>query len=115
MTVPPNSDVLVLTLVAGSPELARDGSAAMAQAYLDRRKSEAVRGVAGMVTALEAQRADLNANLVKVTKALGTAPTETGGEGSSGVPERAPGRLDLGHQRATRRAAASRMPPAVRS
>jgi hypothetical protein len=74
VTVPPNSEVLVLTLVAASPELARDGSEAMARAYLDRRKSEAERGVAGMVTALEAQLLDLNANLGKVAKALGTTP-----------------------------------------
>jgi hypothetical protein len=76
VTVPPNSDVLLLTVVAGSPQKARDGSDAMAQAYLDRRKSEADREVAGMVTALEAQLTDLNARLKDITTQAAAVPAD---------------------------------------
>ena len=67
VAVPPNSEVLVVTVVAGTPQKARDGSEAMAKAYLDRRKSEAEREVAGMVTALESQLNELNDRLKDVT------------------------------------------------
>jgi polysaccharide biosynthesis transport protein len=75
VAVPPNSEVLVLTFVAVTPQRARDGSEAMAHAYLDRRKSEAEREVAGMVTALNAQQADLNTRLAKVEKDRAAVPT----------------------------------------
>ena len=75
VTVPPNSEVLVLTYVATTPQRAQDGSEAMAKAYLDRRKSEAEREVAGMVTALKAQQADLNTRLGKVTDQRSAVPT----------------------------------------
>jgi succinoglycan biosynthesis transport protein ExoP len=82
VTVPPNSEVLVLTFVAGTPQRAQDGSEAMAQAYLDRRKSEAERQVATMVTALKTQQADLNTRLAKVTKDRSEVPANKPAEGA---------------------------------
>jgi capsular polysaccharide biosynthesis protein len=76
VNVPPNSQVMILTLLAGTPEKARDGSEAMAQAYLDRRKSEAEREVAGMETALKAQLADLSARLKDVTNQVANVPSD---------------------------------------
>ena len=41
VTAPPNSQVLMVSLVAGTPTKARDGSKALVEAYLDRRNAEA--------------------------------------------------------------------------
>jgi polysaccharide biosynthesis transport protein len=70
VTVPPNSQILVVSLLANSPEKARDGSMALATAYLARRVAAAKEEAAGVVSALQSQQKDLNARLVKTTDAV---------------------------------------------
>lgn len=79
VTVPTNSQVLVVSFRAPTAEEARDGSAALAKAYLDRRAAQAADDAAAVVEALEAQLATLNERLAANATAIATA-TDAGKE-----------------------------------
>lgn len=63
VTVPSNSQVLAITYSAGTAELARDGAAALASGYLERRSEDAADQIAQTVAALEAQATEVNSRL----------------------------------------------------
>lgn len=65
VTVPPNSQVLMVSLVAGTRANARDGAMALAQAYLDQRNAGAKAQLDSTIKALETSEADLNKRLEK--------------------------------------------------
>lgn len=74
VTVPTNSQVLVVSYRAGTAEEARDGSAAIAKAYLDRRAKQAADDRAAVVKALETQLTGLNDRLKANATAIANAP-----------------------------------------
>lgn len=76
VTIPANSQVMVVDLVAGDPERARDGSMALAEAYLDRRSDESARQIEDVVTSLEEQLADLTGRLKKNSEQLAALATD---------------------------------------
>src|SRR4051812_31161430 len=79
VTAPQNSQILIVSLVAGSPEKARDGAQALAQAYLDRRNADAKAQLDVTVKTLEAQQVDFNKRLAKNLADLEQAdPTDKG-------------------------------------
>ena len=57
VSVPPNTQVLSIAFDAPTPEAARAGSGAFAQAYLDQRRANAQAEITAQVTALEKQQA----------------------------------------------------------
>jgi capsular polysaccharide biosynthesis protein len=63
VTVPPNSEVLVVSFRAQEPRLAQQGSAAVADAYLDARASRARALLDAQVSALEEQLEGLHKEL----------------------------------------------------
>jgi capsular polysaccharide biosynthesis protein len=67
VTSPPNSQVLMVSLVAATPAKARDGATALAQAYLNRRNAGAKAQLDSTVTSLETQVSDLTKRLVKTS------------------------------------------------
>ena len=69
VTVPPNSQVLTVSLVAGTRTNARDGAQALVQAYLDRRNADAKAQLDATVKSLETSAADLTKRLDKNTAA----------------------------------------------
>jgi capsular polysaccharide biosynthesis protein len=73
VTVTPNSAVLTISYEADTAEKARDGSQAVAQAYLDRRSALAKASVDDAIKALDAQLETLNTAKDKDTKDLGDA------------------------------------------
>jgi hypothetical protein len=77
VTVPPNSQVLVVTLLADTPAKARDGSMALAQAYLARRAATAKEEVAGVVQSLQSQLDDLSKRLEKTSASLAATDKTT--------------------------------------
>ncbi|MFI6574625.1 Wzz/FepE/Etk N-terminal domain-containing protein [Nocardiopsis sp. NPDC050513] len=56
LSVPPNSNVLEITYTARTPEAARDGAAAYAEAYLEQREAEVGDLIAAHLTALRAEQ-----------------------------------------------------------
>jgi capsular polysaccharide biosynthesis protein len=79
VTAPQNSQVLIVSLLAGSPEKARDGAQALAQAYLNRRDVAAKTQLDATVKSLEAQLVDFNKRLAKNLADLEKAdPTDKG-------------------------------------
>jgi capsular polysaccharide biosynthesis protein len=79
VTAPPNSQVLMVSLVAGTRTLARDGSMALAQAYLSQRNAGAQAQLDGTVKSLETQVADLTKRLEKNSAAQTAAnPADSG-------------------------------------
>ncbi len=73
VTTSPNSEVLVIGFSAGTQELARDGSQALAQAYLDRRSADAKQARDDAVGVLESKLTEAQANLTEATVALAAA------------------------------------------
>jgi capsular polysaccharide biosynthesis protein len=65
VTAPQNSQVLIVSMVAGTPTKARDGAMALAQAYLDRRDAGAQAQLDSTVKSLESQVTDLTKRLEK--------------------------------------------------
>ena len=63
VTVPPNSQVLVITLKASSPALAQQGAAALSTAYLEQRSADAAAEQERAVEVLSGQHADLTVRL----------------------------------------------------
>lgn len=74
ITVPTNSQVLLVSFRAGTAEEARDGSAALAKAYLDRRAKQAADARAAAVKSLETQLTALNDRLEANATAIANAP-----------------------------------------
>ncbi len=78
VTTSPNSQVLVISFTAKTPELARDGAQALSTAYLDRRSTAAVEIRDAAKAGLEKQLATLNSELdgyaadLAAAKAAGT-------------------------------------------
>lgn len=72
VTVPINSQVMVISFEAGKPAFARDGSMALAEAYLKRRTDQAEAALAEVVKSLQAQLADATNRLegIKSSKAV---------------------------------------------
>jgi polysaccharide biosynthesis transport protein len=70
VTVPPNTSVLDIAYAAGTPQKARLGSHAFAQAYLQSRTDAAAADVAVQVAALTKQIADSQAQLAVYTAQL---------------------------------------------
>ena len=73
VTVPPNSQVLQVAYEADSPEQARAGSHAFAQAYLDLRQATAQRALENEIAGLRQQIADVNKQLSTVTGRIAAA------------------------------------------
>lgn len=73
VTVTPNSAVLTVTYEADTAEKARDGSQAIAQAYLDRRTGNAKTALDNATATLNKQLSDLSAKLDETSKKLTTA------------------------------------------
>jgi capsular polysaccharide biosynthesis protein len=79
VTAPTNSQVLIVAVVAGTPEKARDGAQALAQAYLNRRNAVAQTQLDATIKDLTAQQADFNKRLAKVATDQEKAdPTDKG-------------------------------------
>jgi len=76
LVVPPNSQVLVVSLSSTTPERARDGSMALAVSYLDRRAGQAADEIATVVESLESQLGDLTDRLKETSAALADVPTD---------------------------------------
>jgi capsular polysaccharide biosynthesis protein len=74
VAIPANSQVLTVTFQHPSPEVARDASVALAEAYVARRDELAVAARASVVSSLEDQSATLGARLEDTTAALGATP-----------------------------------------
>ncbi|ASU82476.1 hypothetical protein CDO52_06480 [Nocardiopsis gilva YIM 90087] len=68
VTVPPNSSVLDIGYAAGSPEAARTGSAAFADAYLAYRRNEAIDRIDGRLASLRAEVKDRAEKLDKLAE-----------------------------------------------
>lgn len=78
VTVPPNSQVLVIAFEAGTPRDAQSGSHAFAQAYLDLRAATAARSLENEKTALEQQVAEVTKQLgVVAGRIAGSPPNST--------------------------------------
>jgi capsular polysaccharide biosynthesis protein len=79
VTAPTNSQILIVSLVAGTPKEASDGAMALGQAYLDRRNADAKAQLDTTVKSLETQQADFNKRLAKNVADLEKAdPTDKG-------------------------------------
>nr|WP_246280449.1 polysaccharide biosynthesis tyrosine autokinase [Nocardioides daedukensis] len=73
--VPPNTSVLSITFTADSAEAARDGSAALAKAYLDNRRAVAEGQIKARVEGIRARIATLDAELAENARALRKLPS----------------------------------------
>jgi capsular polysaccharide biosynthesis protein len=80
VTVPANSQVLMVSLVSSTPTKARDGSMALAEAYLDRRNAGAKAVLDTSVKNLETQAADLADRLKKNSAAQTAADPKDAGQ-----------------------------------
>ncbi|MBR8741263.1 Wzz/FepE/Etk N-terminal domain-containing protein [Nocardiopsis sp. MG754419] len=67
VTVPPNSNILELHYSAGTPESAREGAEALADAYLEQRGSQARTLIEGRLEALRAEQQDRYDDLAELT------------------------------------------------
>ncbi|GAB3207536.1 hypothetical protein GCM10027294_14290 [Marinactinospora endophytica] len=78
VTVPPNSSVLEISYSAGSPEHAREGSTAFAEAYLDYRAEQVGGQIEGRLKALRADRDERYEELEELAEraASGTGATQ---------------------------------------
>jgi uncharacterized protein involved in exopolysaccharide biosynthesis/Mrp family chromosome partitioning ATPase len=89
VTVPPNSQVLLIAYEARTPQLAQAGSHAFAQAYLDLKLDDAKRRVETEVANLKAQITEVKKQLSVVTGRIAAAPPNSaqreGAEADRGV------------------------------
>jgi len=77
VTVPPNAQVLVVVFESGTPTLARDGSHAFAQAYLDLRVDIARRDLDTEIAALRLQIEEINKQLTAVAGKMAALPANS--------------------------------------
>ncbi|HEU4421599.1 MAG TPA: Wzz/FepE/Etk N-terminal domain-containing protein [Pilimelia sp.] len=77
VTVPPNSQVLLIAYEARTPQLAQSGSHAFAQAYLDLKLDDAKRRVETEVANLRTQIAEVRKQLGVVTGRIAAAPANS--------------------------------------
>lgn len=77
VTVPPNSQVLEVSYEADTPEQARNGSHAFAQAYLDLRLATAQGALNNEIAGLKQQIADVNKQLSVVTGKIAVAASNS--------------------------------------
>ena len=74
-TVPPNTSVIDIAFAAGTPEKARQGSHAFAEAYLQVRTDDAASDVAVQVEGINQQLADQQKQLAGYTAQIASLPT----------------------------------------
>jgi succinoglycan biosynthesis transport protein ExoP len=77
VTVPPNTDVLVVTFKAPTPKAAQAGSHAFAQAYLDQRRANAKTDLDGQIASLTAIKNTLDAQLKAVSGQVAALPANS--------------------------------------
>ncbi len=78
VTVPPNTAIMEIRYAAGTPQAARAGSAAFADAYLSNRQNNAKADISGQIEALRTQIAGIEKQLRVVLSREG-ARAESGG------------------------------------
>jgi succinoglycan biosynthesis transport protein ExoP len=77
VTVPPNSQVLIVSYEAGDPEKARNGSHAFTQAYLDLRVDVARREMDTQISALRQQITEVSNQLTVVAGRIAALPANS--------------------------------------
>jgi succinoglycan biosynthesis transport protein ExoP len=77
ITVPPNSQVLLVAFEANSPQMAQAGSHAFAQAYLDLKLDDGKRRLENETSALKSQITDVQKQLGTVTGKIAAAPSNS--------------------------------------
>lgn len=79
VTVPPNTQVLVIGYLSTDPALAQRGSHSFAQAYLDQRKVKAQAALDAQISALNKQQDALQEALTSLSGKVATLPSNSQG------------------------------------